>query len=98
MVLPLGTRQESASRTTQLVKTRCTTILTREECTRQRKAYGSSCGKKAFQVFRVERASHDPVLIGRCKDHNKLVSAGINDKAISRLTPEEALIAEIHDS
>jgi hypothetical protein len=82
-------------------KTCCTVILSRGECAKQRKAYGSSCQKKAVQFFRVERTHFDPVIIGRCKDHqrdtNHVVSIGINDNVVSRLTPEEVLVAEIHD-
>jgi hypothetical protein len=60
--------------------------------------YGDKCNKPATHFFRIERRGTTEFLLGRCDAHCKGVSVGLNDKVITKLTPEEALVCEIHDA
>jgi len=87
----------------------CNVILTKEEIRERNRAwaagkitrylrYGDRCGRIASQFFRIERPNGDPVLVCRCEAHSKNVSHGINDKVVSRLTRDEAIVCEIQDA
>jgi hypothetical protein len=84
----------------------CGVILTREELRLRNKGvhpsrrlrYGDKCDKHAKGYFRIEHPNGPPVLLSRCESHCENVSHAINDKVVTRLTHDEAIVSEVHDA